>query len=70
MSDREEILKEFKTYREQTFSQFKQTGTYYDNLHATSQQGISDAQDAACALSVDTESRLTDVEDALCELTK
>lgn len=66
----DELLKQFKMYRDQIFEKFSVTGNYYDGKHSDSTAGISANENAACELSADVESRLSDIENALCDLSK
>ena len=43
---------------------------YFGIRVAENQQGVADAQNAACDLSIDVEERIADVENALCELSE
>ena len=66
----DELLKQFKEYRDQIFEKFSVTGNYYDGKHSGSTHGITANENAACELSADVETRLSDIENALCELSE
>lgn len=64
----EEIMKEFKNYRDAVYKRVSEFMNYADGKHDASTQRIGTSEDGLCELSSDLDQRIKDLEDALCEL--
>ena len=64
----EEIMREFKNYRDSVYERVSEFMNYADGKHDASTQRIGTSEDALCELSGDLDQRIKDLEDALCEL--
>lgn len=64
----EEIMKEFKNYRDAVYERVSEFMNYADGKHDASTQRIGTSEDGMCELSSDLDQRIKDLEDALCEL--
>jgi hypothetical protein len=64
----EEIMKEFKRYRDAVYERVSEFMNYADGKHDASTQRIGASEDGICEMSSDLDQRIKDLEDALCEL--
>ncbi|MGN1382622.1 MAG: hypothetical protein ACI4W2_07390 [Eubacterium sp.] len=64
----EEIMKEFKGYRDSIYERVSEFMNYADGKHDASTQRIGASEDGICEMSSDLDQRIKDLEDALCEL--
>ena len=66
----DDVIREFAELSRRITEMEKKLSDYVDLKHGVSVGNITNNENALCEISTDITSRLTDVEDALCDLSK
>jgi hypothetical protein len=66
----DDVIREFAELSRRITEMERKLSDYVDLKHGVSVGNITNNENALCEISTDITSRLTDVEDALCDLSK